>query len=54
MGLPKNIQTSKTDRLNTPFLTEELTDLELSSMMQDFEKSAEEMGIPLTELEETE
>ena len=54
MELLKNIQISQTAKPNTSFLTEELTDLELSSMMQDFEKSAQEMGIPLTELEETE
>ncbi len=53
MDLPKNLQNLPKARPTTSFLTEELTDLALSSMMEDFEKSAIEMGIPLTELEET-
>lgn len=54
MESPKNTQNSPTAKPATSFPTEELTALELSSMMQDFRKSAQEMGIPLTELEETE
>ena len=42
MDLPKNLQNLPTARPTTSFLTEELTDLALSSMM-----------VPLTELEET-
>ena len=53
MDLPKNLQNLPTARPTTSFLTEELTDLALSSMMEDLEKPAIEMGIPLTELEET-
>jgi hypothetical protein len=54
MKSKKNKQTPPKAKLNTPSPTGMLTASELNSMIQDFKRSAEKMGTPLTELEEEE